>query len=314
VLLSFLKRDLGLKILCILLAATLWAYVKYTSTPQFAIASEVKVNVPLTFENTSENLIALDAPDEITLVIQGNPQTLSQVKPANFGAHINLKDRKSGVYNLPVKITTPPDVKVLKVEPANIHFSLNPLAKQIFTVNVRPNGTASPGFVLSAITSQPESVTVSGPKKLLDEVKEVRAVCDIDGADMDIVQRVKVDVIDKNDRILDDLRVEPRFVRTSIRIRSEVVNRTIPISPDVTGNPAEGYKMGKITLIPASAVVRYHNEMENPPTLLKTESVSIEGAKDKIIADVGLVVPAEVSLVDLKLVKVQIQIIPIKNY
>jgi YbbR domain-containing protein len=308
--LNFLKKELGLKILCVILASTLWAYVKYSSTPEFAMTSEAKIDVPLVFENISENLTPLDAPGEVTLVIRGNSQTLSQVKPANFSAYINLKDRKAGVYNLPVKVTAPPDVKITKTEPAIVHFSLNPLSKQIFTVNIKPDGTTSPGFVLSSITSQPESVTVSGPKKLLDEVREVRAVCDIDGADMDIVQRVKLDIVDINEKIVDDLRIEPRFVRTSIRIRPEVINRTIPISPDITGNPAAGYELGKITLTPPSAVVRYHNEMESPPTLLKTEALKIEGAREKIIKDIGLVVPSDVSLVEPKLVKVEVEITP----
>jgi YbbR domain-containing protein len=306
--LAFLKREPGLKIFCILLAISLWAYVKYSSTPQFAMASEAKINVPIVFENMSENLVALDAPEEVTLVIEGNPQTLSQVKPANFKAYINLKDKKAGIHHVPIKITAPPDVKISRTEPSSAHFSLDPLSRQIFAVKVKPEGTASSGFILSSITAQPESVTVSGARRLLTRVKEVRAVCDIDGADMDLVQRIGLDVIDENEKVVNELRVEPRYVRTSIKIRPEVKNKSIPISPDIIGNPAPGYVIDRIVLTPVSAIVRYHNEMESPPTLLKTEPVSIQGAAGNITKEIGLVVPSEVSLVEPKLVKIQLEI------
>jgi YbbR domain-containing protein len=306
VLVSYLKKDLGIKIFSLILAIILWAHVKYTSSPQSVLASEARFNVALALESVGEKYVVLDAPSEVTLHVEGAPQVLSQIKPGNFKAYINLDEKKAGHYNVPVKVIVPPDVKVTKIEPQDIQVKLDPIVKQLFTVKIKPQGSVAPGFILGQLTSQPESVTVSGAQSLISKVKEVRATCDIDKADMDIIQRVSLDIVDENEKTLQNLKAEPATIRTSIKVRPEVKNATIPINAVIIGQPEKGFTVSKITITPSSALVRYRYTLESPPVSIKTQEISIEGANGSIKKEIGLVTPSDVSLVEPNAVKLQI--------
>lgn len=307
--LDFLRKNLGLKIFSLILAITLWSYVKYTSTPQAIMTSEAQFKVPLEVENLAEKLVALEAPPDVTVTARGGPNTLSRVRPGHFRAYINLSNKKAGLYNVPVKVTTPPDVEKIRVEPDTVTIRIDPLEKRLMSVKVKTRGTAASGFILGKMTSEPNSVMVIGAQSKISGVHEVRAVCNIEGANEDLVQRVLVEAVDSNGKVVDHLKLQPEYVRATVQIKNEIANATVPIVPNIEGSPAPGYKIEKITLNPPTATIQYRHEIDTPPTSLKTEKIEISGIKASVAKDIGIVLPREVSLVEPESVGVHVKII-----
>ncbi|MFP4498577.1 MAG: YbbR-like domain-containing protein [Vulcanimicrobiota bacterium] len=307
---SFLKNNLSLKIVSLLIAVSLWIYVQYTSTPQAAMTSKTQVKVPIKVEGLSENLVPLDMPAEITLQVKGTSENLSEIKPGHFNAYIDVAEKKAGFYNLPVKVETPPNIGVEKTEPETVEVRLDPLEKRVFTVQVKAQGIINPGFILQKMSCSPESVTLSGAKSTIEKVKTARAVSDIDGADMDVIQRIAVDIIDEDEKVIEHLKAEPAYVRSTITIRPEVTNASLPIHAQITGTPHSGYSIKKITVSPPTATVRYRYDLENIPITVDTAPISVNGLTGNLSKEVGLDPPEDISTVKPKLVKIHITIAP----
>lgn len=306
---KFLRRNLALKIFSLLLAIGLWAYVKYISTPKALMASETSFDVPLVAENLEEKLIPLDMPKRVKVTVKGSSGTLSQLKRSHFKAYINFSGKKNGVYKLPVKVETPPDVTLVKVDPDKVELCIDSLEKRLFPVKVKSTGTVASGFILGKMEAQPEGVTVIGPQSLLSKVKEVQAVCDVDGADMDLVQRVDVEIVDEDGKVIEGLKAEPNYVRASVQVKNEIVNTTVPVVPYIQGTPAKGYHIERIIVTPPSATIQYRYNLSKPPNSIQTQPISVEGVKSSIAQDVSLTVPQDVSLVSPERVKIHIMVV-----
>lgn len=301
---EFLRRNLALKIFSVVLAIVLWSYVKYVQMPQAIQATRSKIRVPLTVEGKTDKLIMMDNPDDIEITVKGSTQAIAGIDPHHFKAYLDLKDKKAGQHQLPVKVTTPPGVEIVKIEPEKVVIKLDSAEKRLFTVKVRPQGAIAKGFIMGTLSSKPESVTVNGAQSLFSKLKEVQAVCDVEGADMDRIQQSEVEAVDENGQLIKDLTVEPLYVRVSVNVKSEVTNSIVPIIPNLEGTPAKGYKIESVTVVPKVASIRYRYDMEIPPALIKTRSVNLDKLSKKNEFETGLLVPDGIILVSEEKVKV----------
>jgi YbbR domain-containing protein len=300
---SILRRNLGLKLLAIFLAMFLWAYVKYSQTPYASTISEVKIKVPLTIEGKDPKLVVLDIPDEVTIQVKSS-ENISQISPRHFKAYIDLKDKKAGQYSVKVRVNSLPGMESVEVSPDSLLVRLDPEEKRLFNVKVKTQGTIAAGFILGVPSTKPESITVKGAQSILARVQDVQAVCDVDGADMDRLQQVEVEAVDGQGTKIDSLVVEPRFVRVSLHIKSEVVNAIVPIIPEIGGAPPKGYALDKITVKPMVASIRYPLDTQTPPQFMKTSLITLPAEGKDAEMEATLDVPKDIALVNPDKVKV----------
>ena len=301
---EFLRRNLALKIFSVVMAIFLWSYVKYVQMPQAIQATRSKIRVPLTVEGKTDKLILMDNPDEVEITVKGSTQTIAGIDPHHFKAYLDLKDKKAGQHQLSVKVTTPPGVETVKIEPEKVAIKLDSAEKRLFTVKIRPQGAIAKGFILGPLSSKPESVTVSGAQSRFSKLKEVQAVCDVEGADMDRIQQSEIEAVDENGQIIKDLTVEPLYVRVSVNVKSEVTNSIVPINPNLEGTPAKGYKIESVTVVPKVASIRYRYDMEVPPGFIRTRPVNLDKLNKRTEFETGLLIPDGIILVSEEKVKV----------
>jgi len=311
--LDFLRRNLGLKIFSVVLAFFLWTYVKYTRMPNTALAGKSKVTVPLSFENKDKKLFALQAPDTVEITVKGPAETLRNINPHHFKAYLDLKDKKAGQYSMKIKVTTPPGVEIVRISPEKVLLQLDPEEERLLSVKVKPSGTIATGFILGPMSSKPESITAKGAQSVLSKVKEIQAVCDVEGADIDRIQQVAVEPVDENGKIVESVSAEPRFVRVTVSVKSVVKNANVPIYPAIEGTPFKGFKIKSIIVKPPIALIRYRFDMESPPGIIKTRPISIKGAKRSVEKEVSPVTPKDVVLASEAKVRVIVNIEAVKK-
>ncbi|MPZ18986.1 MAG: hypothetical protein GEV06_13885 [Luteitalea sp.] len=91
--------------------------------------------------------------------------------------------------------------------------------------------------------------------------------------------------------------------------------RDVPVVPEITGQPAPGYVMGKVTKEPATVQVAGPESHVRQVTRATTEPVSIEGAVRPVQEQVGIgVADAQVRLLGAReaLIRVEIRREPVK--
>lgn len=307
---GFLRKNLRLKLFCAFLAICLWGYVKYTQTPLAGPLMELNLALPLQAANLSPSVIPLGLPKSVTVTIRGGPEVIKGVKPDHLKAAVSFKDKNIGTYTLPVEIKGPPGVEIVEKEPDQISVKLESSESRFLDVTVLTRGRPASGYAVGPL--KPLRLKALGTESLFKKVRSVVAEVDVTAADSDIVQKVTPAVLDADGNPVHELSLFPGVLRVTVPIRSELESRVLPISPNISGTPRQGFQMKSVTLNPATATVIISGKTEIPPSSLSTEVLNIEGASRPLSREVQVLKPKGVSIVQGKSVRIMIQITPVK--
>jgi YbbR domain-containing protein len=239
-------RNIGLKIMALLLATALW----------FTVAGESEVErsmrVPLEFRNRPTTLeIVGDAPTTVDVRVVGSSALLGRLEAGEVIAVLDLTGSGAGSRLFPMRpdnVRVPYGVEVLQVIPATIPLELEQSLKRSLPIVPAVDGDPAPGFVTGRVTVEPATIEVIGAeshvKNLASATTEPVSVA---GARENVSDEVTVGVSDGAVRLT---RTEQATVR--VEIMPAPVEREMPDVPVRWRNLGERYTA---TLKPAFVVV-----------------------------------------------------------
>ncbi len=156
------------KIVAILLALGLWAYV----TGQEKI--EMGFVVPLETTKLPANLeITSPLPRSVTLRLKGAPGRLNSLKPSDVRVLLNLKDLTPGIHEKPItskEVVLPEGITLVRVTPPSIEIACDTLVEREVPVVVKWRIPPPRGLKIRVV---PPKVKVKGVKGLMEKVKAV---------------------------------------------------------------------------------------------------------------------------------------------
>jgi YbbR domain-containing protein len=163
-------RQLGLKMLAIVLASVLWL----TVAGEHVV--ERSLRVPLEFRNIPEALeIVGNAPDTVDVRLRGSSAVLSRVQPGEIVAVIDLSSARSGSRLFHIRndeVRAPFGVEVSQVVPSTLALELEKSARRRVPVVPAIEGDPAPGFVVGRFDSDPATVEIVGPDSHVRQVAE----------------------------------------------------------------------------------------------------------------------------------------------
>src|SRR5690606_7861923 len=114
-------RNIGLKLLALLLGILLW----------FAVSGheiERRISVPVTYRNVPAQLELTGQQTDIVVVhVRGDDSVISELSEGDVRVIVDLTNRRSGGNMVPLRIdqvVTPPRVEVLQIEPGTVTVTL----------------------------------------------------------------------------------------------------------------------------------------------------------------------------------------------
>ncbi|HET7737669.1 MAG TPA: CdaR family protein, partial [Tepidiformaceae bacterium] len=145
-------------------------------------------------------------------------------------------------------------------EPREVQVALVEAAEKQVNVEYRLTGGLPQGYRIEGHTLQPAFVTVYGLKELVDLVASVQVDVNLSGVRVtDYV--AEGELVARNAsgnalsvRLLDEERVVTRG-SVSFEIEEVALSRTMTLLPDITGEPAPGYRIAGYTIQPTDVVV-----------------------------------------------------------
>ena len=228
-------RNIGLKVMAVLLATALW----------FTVAGESEVErpmrVPLEIRNKPANLeIVGDAPTTVDVRVVGSSAVLGRLETGEVMARLDLASARPGSRLFPMRpddVRVPYGVEVLQVIPATIPLELETSMKRSLPIVPAVEGDPAPGFVTGRVTVEPATVEVSGAeshvKNLASATTESVSVA---GAREDVEDEVTVGVSDGAVRVVQTERATVR-----VEIMPAPVERELPDVPVRWRNLGERY-------------------------------------------------------------------------
>lgn len=292
-------RNNSIKLLSVLLAFVLWVYVSNEQNP----VREKILNVNLEHTGPAQNfLITGGMPESVRVRVQGNRNQLANLAPGDFKAVVNIPEGKTGDLALPVQVSAPAGLRVAQVSPEEVRVSVDRLVERQISVAVSLKGTPAQGYTAMAPVYQPGTVIASGPARVINEINQATAVVDIQSATKDVEQTLPVNVGPFK------VSLSPSMVRVVVPIVSAVASKTVPVWPQVTGSPANGFGVKRSSSEPASVQIFGPAEVLSAISNIRTEPVDIQGTDKNLAKEAALVAPQGVTSVQPNRVKVQVEV------
>ena len=240
------------------------------------------------------------------------PEGTDQPSTDTFRATVDLSGiTQGGTYDVPVQVTSiNPAIQILEVTPSVVSVQLDPLVTKIVPVQIE-RGEVPEGLEVGTETATPSTVTVSGPKTIVDQVVAARADVVIQPSGIDVDEDVALIPVDAVGDARSPADVSPTTARISIRVFSEPETRTLPVSPVVTGTPASGFEIDSITVDPSTVLVEGDADPLAALARVDTAPVSVSGASETQTFETELALPEGIEAVDAGTIRVTVTFRPV---
>jgi YbbR domain-containing protein len=289
-LISLVTYNWPLKVAAIVLATLLYAgFVISQSVLDFPGSVQIDVVNPPADASLVSNLPQVT---NIRYVSLSDPS--ARASTDSFQATIDLAgvDPDAGPTFVPVKVeSVDPRFQVVSFEPRNVRVTLDPVKTRTGIMVHVVEGPAPSGLDVREPVVTPETVSVRGPASVVDRVAEVQANVQIEATGLDIDRDVELIPVDAVGDRLTPVDVEPPTAHVTIAVFRQVESRPLPVTPVVSGSPAAGYEVTSISVSPLIVSVEGEADAIIGLAEAPTDPVTISGATQDVIQDVGLALP-----------------------
>lgn len=213
---GYLLDNLGLKVLSLVLAFVLWMIVFRGGQ-----SVEQSFSVPLQFVPGPALMLVGQSAHAVKLEVEGTPQALRNLAPADIVARIPLPEGRTGQLDVEVKpehLNLPRDVRVTSLAPPIVSVNINRIRRK--SVAIRPNivGAPAQGYRMEAAIPNPRTVEVEGAES------EVRG--------LDVIRTEPVDVSGKKESFLQQVALAGTGRPTVLPLRNVLVEVRVRIVPE----------------------------------------------------------------------------------
>ena len=294
---GFFTRNIGLKIVALIFAVLLWAYVLVALNPE---RSKFIDDVPITLEGytdlLSRNLILVNsdlglADVEVNATITNH----SELDASRVNCRASLGTITSaGTYRLPLNVTVQSNLgTVASVTPRIVTVEVDNLILKTVPVKLNLTGTLPEGYEITT-ESVVSTITLEGASQYIQPV--VRGVVTVDLTDRteNIEETVDIVFYDKNDN---ELTVVTRSRNTpSATVRLTVsAYKQVEVKQEVSLTDDTYYALAS-EVSPATVVIYGSRETLDAIDAIHTQALVLPASERVVTRELPLILPDGVSL------------------
>lgn len=253
-LLARLARNWVPKLISVVIACLIWVFVTNSS----ATLTQRSLVVPLQVDGVAEDLVPVGLPTSVAVSVSGPSLRVDRLTPDMIRASLDLT-AVNGQFERPIVVQSPQDVRVLRVEPAEVIGFLESITSSTMAVTTALTGQP-PGDAIVQASVEPASVTLTGRSQVLAEVARVLAVAPVVGGGV-----ARLVALDGSGSPVVDVEFSPETVTVSVGSRSALITKEVPVELD----PPRGPNLSSVTLSAETVTVA-----GPPDTLAELNSVS----------------------------------------
>jgi YbbR domain-containing protein len=169
-------KNLGLKLVSLLLACILWWYV---SLPRREEVRERVVTASLALVGMPSYLVITtqDIPSSVAVRVRGRKTDLRGVASQTLEASADLSGITTpGEVEITIRarhINVPDEIEVISIEPSKVRFRVEQLRQRAVPIRPFLEGGVPGGFIIGQATAEPPLALVSGPASQIMKLAEV---------------------------------------------------------------------------------------------------------------------------------------------
>ena len=316
-----------LKLLSLVLALVLWAGL-ITQDPDLTREKRFQ-DVHVTVNNEDilrvngyiviSDLNALLSDVDLTVEVPQMQYAAAQASNYNVRVDLNRLQKSAGEQELNILTTSTSTYgKVTRVSPSTVKVMVEEYEIASFPVNVAQTGETPEGFYAVSVTRDPEWITVSGPRSLVDRVDRAEAVLDMSGlpAREGTVQRsLHFELLDAEGQVVSSEHLQVTRERINVGVTLYTSRDIALLTAQLyTGVPAEGYEVTDVHVTPSYVTVAGRQSVVETIDLLQTARlVNVNGAKGTVTSTVELAKPQNLQWISATRANVTVVIRPVQE-
>ncbi|WP_240984037.1 CdaR family protein [Acididesulfobacillus acetoxydans] len=287
------KRNLGYKIVSLILAVLFWLWVNNQTSVQ-GIYGDQTLTIPLVLRNQPSNIMVMTKLPEIHVRLKG---TNPNINVKDLFAYIDLAGSAPGKHNFDVRMDPQPQIRILDLEPSTVTLQLDSVQEKVLPVQVDLTGAPAEGYQAGQPVVKPVSVNVRGPGTILSELNKALVEVSLTGKKDTVVTSSPVLFRDKKgnpvygpDPSVEVLSASPSSVDVVVPIQPQGLDsKDIPIHALAQGSPGGGMILGSVVSIPGDVQVFGTAEALRGFDALKVGPVDVSG----LTADKSFPIPSD---------------------
>lgn len=310
---SAVRGTPGLLVLSLFLAISLWVFVTEDENPtrvdDFPRAIEVEA------VNVGPGLAVANQLDTVIVRISAPEDRWDDLTAANFRAFVDLNELGAREQEVRVKvdvIDAGGGVRVVGTVPDAVVVNLEDLLAKEVPVSINVLGALRTGYELQETSAEVMTAIVTGPSTLVDRVTEAVANVNVTGLNAGVEQTVQL-VPNSSAGEIRGVELEPSIVRVNLEIAQRTFYRQVPLSAEVIGEPAPGYRVTSVSVSPSTIEVQGIIQAVQSLDSLALPPVNISGEQSDVIRVVNANLPGGLATDDSREVTIAVTIEPIES-
>ncbi|MBN1401885.1 MAG: hypothetical protein JXA74_13675 [Anaerolineae bacterium] len=295
-----LRDNLGTALLAVILSLIIWVNATYQADPP---EERVVENVPIVVVNAPSGFQAVNEPaTAVTLEVRAFQSSWNNLKRDDFSVSADWSGLGAGSHTVNLAWrSSDPTVTILNVYPRQQTVVLEPIKRESREVvlDLRDAETVPLGYRVGTPDISPDLVVVEGPASLVDRVSRTSVSLSLLNQDESVEAILEVRPLDVDGRDVRGVKLTPSTVTVQVAIERRQNYREVAIRVRTTGQPARGYFVSGVNVLPATVTV------VGPPSVIESMGglvdaqgeIDISGATRMIADNMTLSLPEGVSVV-----------------
>jgi YbbR domain-containing protein len=289
---GWLLGNLRLKLIAVAVAAFLWGGVAYAQNP----TESRTLSVPVSHTPPPSGIVLIGPLPPVNVRIVGPQDAVRGFDVRSMRAVADLRGLTKGPNRVPLDVVTGGDPKVqLENPPTKVLVVGDELGSVNLPVGIRTVGNPAEGYRLVDSKVSPKEITAVGPRSLLSGLT---AYISVDVADRrnSLPDRAVPVLLETQagQRPPSSVGATPPEVVVGATIESTSVKVPRVVRWELTGRPADGYRIETAYADPAYVDITGIQALVDPIPSVPTEPIDVTGATQEVVKQVALRLPAGV--------------------
>lgn len=246
-----ITRNIGLKAAALIFSIFLWLIVinindpiesvTYASIPVEFSNEEVVTNMGKTYDLVGDTQV-------VRVTIYGKRSVLSGISSSNIVATADLSQMEVNTYLVPVTA----EVRGMEgqgltteVNPGNLQIKIEDMTRNTYPISVSMPTNIIPrdGYAVGDVTANPEKITIWGTESAIRNIQRVVAKPkDSSGLSESTTLDAELFIYDGNGNPMDQSQLTNNLGERGLSVNVQILRKkTVPLSFNVSGTPAEGF-------------------------------------------------------------------------
>ncbi|MFD3155679.1 YbbR-like domain-containing protein [Haloimpatiens sp. FM7330] len=304
------KKDLIIKICCLIAAFGLWLYISNVENPiKTTVIKNVKVS--LVNKDVLSRLNLVEVPNQnytVNITVKGAANEIYALKQNQFKVVADMNDfaLKKGKIRIPIEIKQyPQNITIINPENLWIKVELDDLVEKNVPVKVKTVGETKEGFIGSETVVSPKNILVSGPERYVNSVSYAKVDIDLSNQSQNIEGTYFAKPVDKTDRVVEHVKVDPKYVKVKIPVYQ---TKTVSVHVDTNESRVKNIVVKSILIEPDKIKILGDPEIVKGISKIWTEKLDLSNITSGNIVEIPLKIPENVKIVN-EISKVKVKVI-----